>query len=605
MLTIRRKFVMKSQPCFRPQLLGRSLVILLLFFASLFARNPLENRARGYCDQGNLKLAVDNFGRFAGVAAPYGLWGDFQYISNLSFILGVPGKDKNGNPYPWALGPKEVFDVNKGAFYTVGDDTTYWGPTVSESWFDESRNLNRTDWEAVGGLNNTQYTAGMFYGANGLYTTPEDSTPLIATSTISETWPVQNSRPFWPGHWAADPNDPSRKEELRNIFVSDEDLYFAFDDRYATRDGDPYQGYPTNVRVEVTCHSFSDSLLRDMVFFDLQLYNLSDYDYQGIYAGLYFDADVYHALADGNFYGRTNDDDLVEFDRNLGLTYFYDVDGDSANPYVQGKKLAYIGLQFLQTPPASQELDLDGDGNADILRGDPLGVTGFHWFDWHYLPGVKYIFDPEFDHPRTSSEDKEEIQYKLMAGDMTDISAYDSLHFFHSDSISGNPHFDSVEQLRMEHPKGMDCVVMLTTGPFNLKSGASTSLSFCLVAAYSKERLMQKAQYAKQVALCHYQTVPSLQKRLQGVFGYKLEQNFPNPFNSRTRMVFTLPKESNVRLELFDIQGRKVETILNKPMRKGQHTVTIQAGNLASGLYFYRLAIGGKVIATRKMLLIR
>ena len=78
---------MKFQHYFSLRLFGRSLVILFLFLACLFARNPLENRARGYCDHGKLKIAVDNFGRFAGVAAPYGLWGDFQYISNLSFIL--------------------------------------------------------------------------------------------------------------------------------------------------------------------------------------------------------------------------------------------------------------------------------------------------------------------------------------------------------------------------------------------------------------------------------------------------------------------------------------------------------------------------------------
>ncbi len=601
---------MKSQPCFSLRLFGRSLVILILFLASLFARNPLENRARGYCDQGNLKLAVDNFGRFAGVAAPYGLWGAFQYISNLSFMLGVPGKDKNGNPYPWALGPKEVFDVNKGAFYTVGEDTTYWGPTVSESWFDDMPELMRTDWEALGGgLNNARYTAGMHYGVKGLYTTADDSTPLLATSTIRKTWPFSNSKHIWPGHWAIDPNDPSGQEEIKGTFVSDEDIYFEFDDRYATRDDDIKQGYPTGVKVEVSCYSFDDNMAKDMVFFNLRMHNMSPYNYKGVYAGLYFDADIYSVLADGHYYGRSNDDDMIGFDKSLGLSYTYDLDGDQKNPYVAGKTLAYVGIQMLQTPLASENLDLDGDGSDDIWKGQPLGVTGFHWFDWYILPGAKFL-DPRFETGhRKSTPNKEELQYKIMAGDTTNLSHRDSLNFFHPSLVKGkfklNPHFDSIDALFREHPKGMDCVVMLTTGPFDLESGASKPLSFCLIAAYNEESLIQKAQYAREAFNDHFQIIASVRERMKSVEKYKMEQNFPNPFNAQTRVVFTLPKEANARLELFDLQGRKVRTILNKPMRKGQHTITIQAGDLASGLYFYRLVIGGKVIATKKMLLIR
>ncbi|MBD3224186.1 MAG: hypothetical protein GF313_05615, partial [Caldithrix sp.] len=202
--------------------------------------DPLLNRARAYLDKGKLKIAVENYGIFSGTASPQGLWGDFQYISNLSLIVGVPGKDNNGESYPWAVGPKQQLDIKEQEFFTVGDENTYWGPTVSESWMDRTPNLNRTDWESVEearvNLHNPLATAGEYYGEQGLYTYPEDQYPLIATSDIPETWPGEEDDRFWPGPWAVDPANPD--QTMEGVFVSDQDIYFEFDDRLATRDID-------------------------------------------------------------------------------------------------------------------------------------------------------------------------------------------------------------------------------------------------------------------------------------------------------------------------------------------------------------------------------
>ncbi len=577
---------------------------------TIYAQSPLQNRARGYCDKNNFKLAINNFGRFAGVDPPYGLWKDFQYISNFSFILGIPGKDQNGTLYPWAVGKKQIFDPGTGQFSIAGDDSTYWGPTVSESWSDNSTGLKYTDWEAVSDLNNPQCTVGKYYGDGGYFTFTVDSTPLIATSTIPQSWPLHGTQPFWPGHWAIDFNDPAGKEELRNIFVSDQDFYFAFDDRYATRDALPQQGYPTSVRVDVSCHVFNDSLAKDILFFDLQMHNQSPYDYQNVFVGLYLDADMYHALADGRFSGRSNDDDAVGFEPDLNLAYFYDLDGDSLNPYVAGKKLAWLGLQLLKMPPASQNLDLDGDGLLDIAVGEPLKVTGFHWFNWKFRPGITYYVPPEGPIQILDATNKEEIQYKILAGDTTNLRPDEARHFFHAETLNGhkklNPYFDSVDALFKEYPDGTDCVVILSTGPFALPSDGRESFSFCLIMAESESDLIRKAEFALQAASSNFKTIPAVQQRvLAALANYRLEQNFPNPFNSQTRVVFTMPESEKVTLEIFDIQGRKVATYLNKPLRKGQHTVVIKARNWASGLYFYRLIVGQRIIASKKMLLVR
>jgi len=70
-----------------------------------------------------------------------------------------------------------------------------------------------------------------------------------------------------------------------------------------------------------------------------------------------------------------------------------------------------------------------------------------------------------------------------------------------------------------------------------------------------------------------------------------LRQNYPNPFNSSTIIEYNLPKASNVTIELYNIAGQKIQTILNEKMPAGNHQVKLNAQNLASGVYFYRIGM--------------
>jgi hypothetical protein len=69
---------------------------------------------------------------------------------------------------------------------------------------------------------------------------------------------------------------------------------------------------------------------------------------------------------------------------------------------------------------------------------------------------------------------------------------------------------------------------------------------------------------------------------------YSLDQNFPNPFNPATTIRYTLPRQSSVLLEVFDILGRKVSTLANGVEEPGYHSVIWNSGRVASGVYFYR-----------------
>ena len=83
---------------------------------------------------------------------------------------------------------------------------------------------------------------------------------------------------------------------------------------------------------------------------------------------------------------------------------------------------------------------------------------------------------------------------------------------------------------------------------------------------------------------------------------FALETNYPNPFNPTTTIHYALPRASLVRLEVFDVLGRKVATLVDATQAAGQYKATFEASHLTSGVYLYRLTAGA-FIETRRMIL--
>jgi len=85
---------------------------------------------------------------------------------------------------------------------------------------------------------------------------------------------------------------------------------------------------------------------------------------------------------------------------------------------------------------------------------------------------------------------------------------------------------------------------------------------------------------------------------------FSLSQNYPNPFNPVTNIEFAIPKPSMVKLVIYDIQGRIVETIVNGEFSAGTYKSDWNASNYSSGVYFYKLETEG-FTETKKMLLVK
>ncbi len=535
------------------------------------AIDPVLNRARGYMSKGELQFATHNYGSFIEFddkSSPSGLYKGYQYISDVSFIFGVPGRTPGGAMTPWSLRPPYVEALE----HYRTDTLVYWGSTVSESWFDRVQDKKQVDWESVadhyGNLHSGDVMAGEIYG--GIYTDTGDPYPLLASSDIPDSWPMRINdetgleERTWPGDWAVETEEgPAKGQEIFGRHIGDQDIYMEFDDRFATRDEDMTQGYPTGMHVTVNAHSYGRSYAEDIAFFTVKIVNQSykgfpmdtngdeipdsvwvpithedgsvtgqfmgrnfvgtpgelgdgskyGYDYRGAYGGFYFDVDSYSRTADGRYTGRSHDDDMMAFDTTYDMAYIWDWNDDSNG----ADNLAYSALKLLDTPLASRDLDINGDGDVDIREGDALGLTDWHWFDWYKRPGV---LKDEGGGSSCSdgyagaagcpgAADKENIMFALMSGDTSYVglanrnykdwewrglssstpnplnNSYDEWYFHPDLDGTQNPHFDSLEGLyeisNEDGTPGLDCVFMMSAGPFDLDSGDTTYFSFSVI----------------------------------------------------------------------------------------------------------------------------
>ena len=378
--------------------------------------------------------------------------------------------------------------------------------------------------------------------------------------------------------------DPDCWEDVEGRFISDMEVYMEFDDRWAhrgnivnTNNNYEQTGYPMGLRVMAEAHSYGVSYAEDILFVTVKVRNESGdwcaedengepvydefgeqkcgeamimpdgtklnqgkgFNYQGTSLGFYFDADV--LVGDQSGYSgsvHTNDDDFMKyyweiFELNnermlISMAMVGDYDGSSgasgfamngdASP---GNDFGLVATQLLDSPKATDPVDLDQDGTIDIFPGEPLKMTDWHWFDWYSRPGV-----PQMESNTSScytgaegcpqARNKEEIMYKIMAGDTTNLSDNEKQWHFHTPNPGTdigselNPHFDSLEGLLEEpaflrDPAGLDCSIFLSCGPFDLPVGREVPFSFCIIFGQNEDDLINNARFAQVMYNSKYQ----------------------------------------------------------------------------------------------------
>jgi len=85
---------------------------------------------------------------------------------------------------------------------------------------------------------------------------------------------------------------------------------------------------------------------------------------------------------------------------------------------------------------------------------------------------------------------------------------------------------------------------------------------------------------------------------------FRVWQNYPNPFNPSTKIKFAIQEPENVKIEIYNMIGQKLETLLNKPMSAGYHEVEFNGQNLFSGVYLFKIE-AGRFHDSKKMILMK
>ena len=99
-------------------------------------------------------------------------------------------------------------------------------------------------------------------------------------------------------------------------------------------------------------------------------------------------------------------------------------------------------------------------------------------------------------------------------------------------------------------------------------------------------------------------TTTAIKEKNNVPVSYSLLQNYPNPFNPSTIIKYSVAKTGPVTLKVFDILGKEVQTLVNEQQTAGNYSITFNAGNLSSGVYFYRMQ-SGSFVQTKKLILIK
>jgi hypothetical protein len=283
--------------------------------------------------------------------------------------------------------------------------------------------------------------------------------------------------------------------------------------------------------------------------------------------------------------------------------------------------------------------------NSEIIPGAlNSGITSsIHYMEAHPTQG-----DPD-----NEMQMRNYLKGASQRGRYIDPCNWEFGDIFGEDCSAINPRFmysgDPVERTGWVNTFPTDQRQMMASGPFFLEKGKPVELIYAYVIRRGTDALNSITVTRDNVAdvinfyESNFTDTPvniSQKEESDTPAKFRLSQNYPNPFNPSTMIEYSLPvgsqqlpvgsaqnrvsgipyqessienQSSNhsiiqsielVQLKVYDVLGREVATLVDKPQSPGNYKVQWNAGNLASGVYFYRLSYG-KFNKTRKMLLLR
>ena len=358
---------------------------------------------------------------------------------------------------------------------------------------------------------------------------------------------------------------------------------------------------PQGIEVRQTIFASDNSELENVIFIRYSILNT------GTVAEV-MDSVYFGVWEDGDMGDATND--VVGCDTLLNSAFYYESEPDAR----YGDNPPSFFTSLLQGPIVKSNISADTAknnfgqqiGSEKFSNSKNLGITSHAFF----IGG-----DPDLRDPNYAIEARNYLLGGDRLGQVPNPCVWPYGQVLGGvDCHKVNPRLwfsgDPVTNVGWISDQNRDTRNLVSTGPFELEKNKPQEIIIAYVIGRGNDPLnsvtvtrenVQRAiqEYQSNFASMTYTPPPAIP-----VTSYLLYQNYPNPFNPTTTIRYELPQDGVVTIEVFDILGQKVKTILNEFKRSSRYEVTFNSAGLASGVYIYQLRVND-FITSKKMVLIK
>lgn len=332
---------------------------------------------------------------------------------------------------------------------------------------------------------------------------------------------------------------------------------------------------PLFAEVGVTAWSYNETHLQNVQLMKWNVKNRSNAIWEGTYFGIY----SYPELGDA-----TND--YVGCDTTLDLAYVYNAtnqDG-SGNGNSYGMNPPAAGITFLKTPNDLGMISFSKQfksSHAPVLceRGPYYPYEVYNFMSGFKRDGTPWVI------PNTSPPQTTKYTYSGDPESETGWTEFQGAVLNCDGSLTG-------QNVTTNHPGYRRFLLSTGADEFNVLPGESHTVVIAQLIARGNNHLnsvTRLKEYTDSIKYI-YGTI-NINNYTENIpDGFKLYQNFPNPFNPVTKIKFDVPRNEHVSLTVYNSLGQQVAVLVNQTLQPGSYEYTFNAGGLSSGVYFYSLS---------------
>jgi photosystem II stability/assembly factor-like uncharacterized protein len=366
--------------------------------------------------------------------------------------------------------------------------------------------------------------------------------------------------------------------------------------------GEGYGGGITNPTMGIELHLtkwvYSYLSYNDVVFTKFEVLNKGNQAWNRTQFAIFSDPDVGYS-----------DDDLVGCDTVRNMGYAYNGDNDDvlygANPPAVGYKILKGPVNKSVMPNVTYNMTsfnrTNNAGNPPPNESDPNGEPHGAYL---YMQGFKKDSAAWLDRTQPTPWGSYKKTKKIFYGDPETNDGWTA-----AKGYIMNYGKDSVGTLANEIMQDMRFTLGMGADNYTVLSGDTAVIWMAQLVARGTSNLnsVTKLKQLSDVVQLYYEsnfTIGVNQISSEIPAKYSLGQNYPNPFNPITNVKFSITNSGNVKLVVYDIQGREVQTLVKEKLNAGTYEVPFDGSLLPSGVYFYQL-ISDNYIETKRMVMIK